>query len=486
MILKYSFLKTAGATQQQIDAASKKLGISSENLLSLANQFDPTKEKKFEAWVVKQMGFENIRLPEDGNRLKQVLEDFIKLSNKKQLSKRDINQYPRIHDLEAEIDKIKGIEVTQETSSKLQEYLALNGVTLFAQNSEWLILAVDDPGSASQLASGTKWCTSDPATAEGYISEFWLGIIFKKTGTSLEKMYQMTADFQNFMDVKDNHLNSIDPSLMRLLLDTYANEQQLRKVVDDDYYWDEEGIPKFYSNGILFALSMKFPISNEEFQTVIYNTTPELVNENIKKSGRHEFRDIWLRSDFDVEGYQLRDYFQNHHEFPRWVEFERMVQDNKFDWSGEIEEQSIIFSYVLNVKPFGRWMKADKKLLSFEIHDIKEQKEYEPWFRKMWDYLDRNNMYLSGRWFDLEAFLLETTKTLKDRNVLRMVASFAVRYWVLCGDDTEWAEMDAFIREYGYYADILRGSNMTPEENYLYHLRRAEEFQQRHKKLNVV
>ena len=63
----------AGATQEQIVSAAKSLGITAEQLLKLTGDVDPTPEHKFEAWLIKQLKFKNIRLPEDGGRVKKVL-----------------------------------------------------------------------------------------------------------------------------------------------------------------------------------------------------------------------------------------------------------------------------------------------------------------------------------------------------------------------------------------------------------------------------
>ncbi len=217
MITKYSHLKLAGATKQQIDTAASKLNISPEELLKLVNKADPTKEKKFEAWLIKQLVFKNIRLPEDAPRIKQVLENFIDLSNKNQLKQRDIQRYKTIQDLETEIDAIKETEVTEETSEKLKEYLSLPGVSILGQNKEWLILSVKEPESASTLALGTKWCTSNPETAKNYIlANKGLYVVFAKEGTALNKYGQFTGDFSQFKDLKDLEIDQITNSLFDL------------------------------------------------------------------------------------------------------------------------------------------------------------------------------------------------------------------------------------------------------------------------------
>ena len=227
-ICKYSQLYSAGATKEQINAVAKKLNTTPELLLEIVHAYDPTKEKKFEAWLIKQVGFENIILPEDGRRVEQVLKDFIALSNKKQLSKRDIQQYKRIHDLEAEIDEVKGIEVSGDLSHKLKEYLQLPGVSVLGQNKEWFILEVTEPSSAVPLALGTKWCTSAKETANHYIVNHKnLYVVFKKQGTSLEKWAQFTGNFTQFMNLQDHRITEVPDSLYNLIISRLEENQKL-------------------------------------------------------------------------------------------------------------------------------------------------------------------------------------------------------------------------------------------------------------------
>ncbi|MFA5071257.1 MAG: hypothetical protein WC511_02690 [Candidatus Pacearchaeota archaeon] len=490
MILKYSLLKTAGATQQQIDAVSKKFGISPEDLLKRANQFDPTKEKKFEAWVVKQMGFENIRLPEDGNRLKQVLEDFIKLSNKKQISKRDINQYPRIHDLEAEIDKVKGQEVTPDTSSKLNEYLALNGVRVFAQNNDWLILAVDDPGSASQLASGSKWCTSDPSTAEHYISEFWLLVIFKKMGNSLEKMYQATADLAQFMDIKDKRVQGIDSSLVRLIIDSYWKELAN---AGEDYsiqYEPHEGLFAFYKNALLFALQQKTPITPIERQYIVDKTHPGDVGDVIEKTGDHSFRSILLTSKF-ASCHYINLYFLDNYNHPRWPEFEQALVNKqlpKDSTDSNVVEANLAWEYVLNVQPFGLWRGGEDYFLDIEEATYPNTSTTVRWYNRMGKYLERNYMIESNKWVSFEDFLLECFQTSKSLKILSMLSSLAAHYYILMGDDNPWLEIEPYLSKYGKDDNMVPQIRLSssPWNAYVLDKMNKEGFQKKHRKLNVV
>lgn len=210
----------AGSTKEQQEATAKALEWSVEEVLREAGQADPTPEKRFEAWLLKQMKFENIRLPEDRVRVHDLLVDFQKLFNKKQLPDevRDINRVKTITDLEKVIDGIKGTPIIPETSEDLAEILALPGTLVSSMSSDWVIIEVRDAQTASKLASGTKWCTSAAGTAESYIEHYgFLHVVYARHGQSLTKMFQFTGDYSQFMDLQDVPARGLPSSLLSIL-----------------------------------------------------------------------------------------------------------------------------------------------------------------------------------------------------------------------------------------------------------------------------
>lgn len=228
--LKFSQLqKTAGATQQQIDSAVKKLNLSSpEELLNLVNAADPTPEKKFESWLIRQLSNKNIRLPEDNARVQQVLSNFIIYSNKRQLKFRDINQYPKIHDLERELEEKSGTEFNEKELLTVERLRKFPGVQVF-EGSSYVIAAISNKDSLETLGMGTKWCTRKDYNhgntyAQKYLSESKTGnvyIVYEDTGDgSLEKIYQFEDTFDQVMDVEDNPVD-IDSNLSTDIQDMF-------------------------------------------------------------------------------------------------------------------------------------------------------------------------------------------------------------------------------------------------------------------------
>ncbi len=217
MICKYSQLKNAAATKDQILAVSKKLNKTPEEISKLTSEVDPT--KKYEVWLLKQMAFMNIRLPEDTERVQNTLKKFEQLNQHKQLQFQNINQYKTIMELEVEIKNKIPKELTDTYDYRLQEYMKLPGVELYGQNSEYLILEVSDPESLTELGQETGWCTKHLKWATHYIVEEGNKqyVVFKKENGKYVKFAQFAEDFSQFKNLDDHEMTEVDDSLFELV-----------------------------------------------------------------------------------------------------------------------------------------------------------------------------------------------------------------------------------------------------------------------------
>ncbi len=216
MICKYSQLKNAAATKDQILAVSKKLNKTPEEITKLTSEVDPT--KKYEVWLLKQMAFQNIRLPEDAERVQQTLQKFEQLNQHRQLQFQNINQYKTIMELEVEIKNKIPKELGENYDYRLQEYMKLPGVKLYGQNNEYLILEVSDPESLTDLGHQTAWCTKHLERAIEHIVEEGNKqyVVFKKENGKYVKFAQFAEDFSQFKDIDNEDIDEVDDSLFEL------------------------------------------------------------------------------------------------------------------------------------------------------------------------------------------------------------------------------------------------------------------------------
>lgn len=204
----------SGATKQQIDGVAKALKLSAEEVVKLANAADPTSEKKFEGWILRQMKDSLVRLPEDRERVLQVLNGFVVYSRKRKLKNSDINRYATIHELEEELDELKfDMQVTTPlTEAEIRSYPGVEIINGF--DYEGLVLvAVSNVRSLQRFGLGTKWCTRGDypgSMAAHYLNKARTGKIYilfdpeERDGHEvLIPKYQFEDDFDQFMDAQD-------------------------------------------------------------------------------------------------------------------------------------------------------------------------------------------------------------------------------------------------------------------------------------------
>lgn len=77
--MRLDFL-TEALDQRQAEVVAKQLGLDTEQVITLARAADPTGRDKFVPWILKQMKFKNVRMPEDTSRVYDALSRFMGLA----------------------------------------------------------------------------------------------------------------------------------------------------------------------------------------------------------------------------------------------------------------------------------------------------------------------------------------------------------------------------------------------------------------------
>ncbi len=425
MIVKYSQLKQAGATKQQIDAATKKLNLTAEELLYLVNKADPTPEHKFEAWLIKQLVLGKIKLPADSRKVQDKLLMFMSLINKKQIKEKDINKYS-YEELTQEIDRILDQDVSSEdTNNKL---LSLPGVEIFGQNRDWFILKSEDPESSVALASGTKWCTSNIETAEEY--ESGLLIVFKKMGKHLEKMFQFTPDGYDFKDIQDNNPTHIEDSLGLLILEsTVGTIYGILKTLFIVGWNPPEEIKKKY---IMLALPEAHISENLE---------------TISETNQHDYRMAFLQykkrgTDIEFALDLLYSYFDNYPEgIPRWPEFEQAVLKDKYLFDRTDPKVLSVVNMYVEIANTEERIPIDTLCFNFK------EKDYNDWAYGMYEYFKKFLSYNRVRIPEFEKYIEKLITKKIPNDAKASVASLIGEYWIRVGKKgEEWPAVEDFLK----------------------------------------
>jgi hypothetical protein len=190
-----------------IQAVSKALGAAPASVLAAALDADPTR-RDYVGWILKQMKFGNIILPEDGSR---VIEALATLEEAKRVRYRgvefDINRYKTIGDLEVVTDRIIDAESGREREKPRQIEDLPAGVTLHAESEHYRILEVTDPDACVYLGRGTKWCTRESEPAKWYLKQHGkLYVILVLDGPQWVVYGEYTPYYSQIMDTKNKPL----------------------------------------------------------------------------------------------------------------------------------------------------------------------------------------------------------------------------------------------------------------------------------------
>jgi hypothetical protein len=184
-----------------INIISTRNNIPPEQIKEIINKYSVN--PKYSQFVIRQWAKSNIRLPEDGPRIKETLTNFH--SVKPRLPNKDLLSYKTLNDLENAIEPLIGSTSKRKGGSDILDPTKLPGVELVATRGNYRSFEIDNVDSLKQLGEGTKWCTrgsyGDDCMAGTYIHEYdhiyqiWDGN---------KPIIQFTSDFDQIMDVNDD------------------------------------------------------------------------------------------------------------------------------------------------------------------------------------------------------------------------------------------------------------------------------------------
>lgn len=211
--------------------------------INLAAAADPTPNKKYINWVFRELIKSRIRLPEDAPVVQQQLGTFEKSKPVlKRLGKElNIDKYDK-NQLWQTLGELGGAtSVRQEKQAIKQE-----GAKEIYDDGEWLVMQMTKGEACSFYARGTKWCTSDPKTANAYLAEGPIYIIYHN-----KQIYaQFHIESEQFMDPQDVaiHPDKVPEKLKEIIRDYVLDTDKVKRnkmfgikekvlTFPDGYYW---------------------------------------------------------------------------------------------------------------------------------------------------------------------------------------------------------------------------------------------------------
>ena len=178
-------------------------GVPEEEALDLLRQMaeiDPTRGKYVE-WLARQHKAGRIRLPEDSDNLRDGLTKFEKV--KSRLVQKDIQQYTP-GELYRVIEPFFASKRQEKLLGRKGKLVLPPGSKLVLDKPPYQVVKITDPKASSILCSGTKWCTANERTAEKYLADGPLYLVYKNGKRWVLAHYLS----DQFMDVYDE---KVDP-----------------------------------------------------------------------------------------------------------------------------------------------------------------------------------------------------------------------------------------------------------------------------------
>lgn len=129
----------------------------------------------------------------------------------------------------------------------------------------WLIVEITDAAVASSYASGTRWCTSNRRTAQGYLNDGPLYVLFRNG----QKYGQIHGQSNQIMDVRDRPIQN----RIRSWLDSWPRKGRSR--------WSRPWLPATRNRPNLEG-SSPWPSSNDAGNSWI----PSPMNRNVSRTSR--------------------------------------------------------------------------------------------------------------------------------------------------------------------------------------------------------
>ena len=203
LLLEYRRDITQQKLANELGVIANNEKITPEDVLVQVETIDPTKNKQYVLWLVKQLVKKQFRL-EDAPRVTELLTNFISVKNRLPLDQRDIGRFD-FYKLDDLIDKTMNVELEKDTATSNGTYPVVPDSKVL-YNGPLGQLAIPETQEAScELGRGTKWCT---AAAKDNMYSYYSndGPLYVWRDKNGEK-YQFHFETAQFMDAKDHPID---------------------------------------------------------------------------------------------------------------------------------------------------------------------------------------------------------------------------------------------------------------------------------------
>ena len=215
-LLEYSRDITLQKMAKQLQTISDTTKLEPASVLEQLENIDPTKNKQYVPWLVKQLAANQFRL-EDRHRINNLLTDFLSIKNRLPQEQRDLGKLS-LHQLDDIVDKAMNVELAtdkEETTDTGAGTFPVVPGSKVLYNGPLGQLAIPETEEASYaLGSGTKWCTAarNHNMFDVYNDESPLYIWRDKNGEKYQFFFGAETSFR---DSSDRYLDNASLAYFR-------------------------------------------------------------------------------------------------------------------------------------------------------------------------------------------------------------------------------------------------------------------------------
>jgi len=172
--------RVPGSDEEHMEAQFEKQKRSRleiiEPQLQYLGESDPTSSGQYCKWIVDLILRKNIVLPEDTQKVKELLEVYHKVKRRLPVEHREIKSFRSYHQLRTTLipllPKLKSVKELQREGMMLLHSDVIN-------NSKYDIFKLMTAEAASKAAQNTGWCVCNITTAQSYLNTGPLYLIFR-------------------------------------------------------------------------------------------------------------------------------------------------------------------------------------------------------------------------------------------------------------------------------------------------------------------
>jgi hypothetical protein len=195
--------------EQQIPFLVKdlqKIGLNDEGASKLISDLKQDFDDEYTPHIIRWIVNSSVIWPEDNDKVKQLFIEYEQVRSQNPIALKNLGKYYKFQDLVLDVDRIIRPEELKK-QARVQK-INLPGVTLAVDHGQYSIFKVTDVSSAVKLASGTKWCISNPRRAQYYLSQAPLYIILKD-GKKYALMHLYEEQRSAFQDDSNTYVSQL-------------------------------------------------------------------------------------------------------------------------------------------------------------------------------------------------------------------------------------------------------------------------------------